>query len=204
MNFPPLPRRRFLQAAALAGGALAFATPLPSLAMAPTRYATPAGTLLVLDAERVVVLTAFAEATIATGNGFPPVTETSLVRRIDEELFFTEPAIRADVLLAIDAIDLLPLAYGRFSRLHRMPASTRRQFLDDQADTRFETVRAMINGLRMVTCLTYYADRATWAAMGYGGTHAGLRPLEGEQRAYYREQTASSRQRGNDRKDATR
>lgn len=188
MNFPPLPRRRFLQACVATGSVLM----LPAARAASpaiVRFATPLGTLLVLDADRAAVLAAFAEAAIATGDGFPPISDTGLVRRIDEELFFTEPAIRHDFLLAIDAADLLPLVYGRFSRLHRLPLAERREFLDGLADTRFDTVRAIANGLRLVTGLVYYADRATWAAMDYEGTHARLPPRASEQRLYYRNQT---------------
>ena len=47
----------------------------------------------------------------------------------------------------------------------------------------------MVNGLRMVTGLVYYAHPATWAAMQYDGTHAGLPPMDSEQRAFYRRAT---------------
>lgn len=188
MNFPPLPRRRFLQACVATGSVLMLPAATGNTATI-TRHATASGTLLVLDADRAAVLAAFAEAAIATGNGFPPVADTGLVARIDEDLFFTEPAIRNDFLLAIDAADLLPLLYGRFSRLHRMSVAERRDFLDSLADTRFDTVRAIANGLRLVTGLVYYANRATWAAMDYEGTHAGLPPRDSEQHLYYREHT---------------
>lgn len=192
MDFPPLPRRRFLQAAVTGAAFVAVALPgLPARAApaAPDRHATASGILLVLDARRAEILSAFAEATLVSGNGFPSVADAGVVARIDEELFFTDAAIRDDFLLAIDAIDLLPIAWGQFSRLRRMTAEHRRQFLDGLADTRFETVRALVNGLRMVTGLVYYAHPATGRALGCEGPHAGLPPQDREQRAYYRQAT---------------
>lgn len=187
MNFPPLPRRRFLAACVATAGLVTL--PSARAASGIARLSTPVGTLLVLDAHAVSVLEAFAEATIATGNGFPSIRDTGMARRIDEELFFAEPGIRNDVLLAIRAIDYLPILYGRFSRLQRMDAGDRRAFLESLADTRLDTVRALHGGLRLVTGLVYHAHPATWAAMGYDGTHAGLPPRETEQQAHYKSLT---------------
>lgn len=184
MDFPSLPRRRFLQVAVAGAGFLGLPA---SFAQMPARLPTAFGSLLALDADRADILLAFAEGSLATGNGFPPVRDTGLVVRIDEELFFTDAAIRDDFLLALDAIDLLPIAYGHFSRLRRLPLTKRRAFLDGLSSTRFDTVRAMCNGLRMVTGLVYYAHPACWQAMQYDGTHAGLPPQDSEQRVWYRQ-----------------
>ncbi|MFP5382239.1 MAG: hypothetical protein ACLGG4_08240 [Gammaproteobacteria bacterium] len=189
MDFPNLPRRRFLTACVAAGG-VATVLAIPACARAPgtdaVQHATRLGPLLVLDDDQVAILEAFAEAAIATGDGFPDVREADVVRRIDEELFFTDEAIREDFLLGLSVADYLPLAYGHFSRLHRMSLASRRAFLDGLTDTRIDIVRALVNGLRMTTGLMYYAHRSTWAAMGFEGTHAGLPPRDDEQRAYYR------------------
>lgn len=196
MDFPPLPRRRFLKACVGAGAAAgALGIGLPACAdgkPGTTPFATAHGPLLVLDSARVAVLEAFAEASIATGDGFPAVRDTDLVRRLDEELYFSEPAIRDDVLLAIDAVDLFPVIYGRFARLHRLPLPRRRAFLEALADTRLDTVRAAVNGLRLLTSLFYYGQRGAWAAMGYEGTHAGLPPADTEQHAHYRTLTGTA------------
>lgn len=189
MDFPPLPRRRFLQAAVAGAALVAFAVPARAKPAAPERLQTASGVLLVLDARRAEILSAFAEATLVSGNGFPSVADAGVVARIDEELFFTDAAIRDEFLLAIDAIDLLPIAWGQFSRLRRMTAEHRRQFLDGLADTRFDVARALVNGLRMVTGLVYYAHPATGRALGCEGPHAGLPPQDSEQRAYYRQAT---------------
>lgn len=189
MDFPPLPRRRFLQAAVAGAALVTFDVPARAKPAAPERLQTGSGVLLVLDARRAEILSAFAEATLVSGNGFPSVAEAGVIARVDEELFFTDAAIRDEFLLAIDAIDLLPIAWGQFSRLRRMTTEHRRQFLDSLADTRFETVRALVNGLRMVTGLVYYAHPATGRALGCEGPHAGLPPQDSEQRAYYRQAT---------------
>lgn len=189
MHFPPLPRRRFLQAAVAAASLAGVALPAGGSAPPPVGHRTAGGTLLVLDARRAGILLAFAEAVIAAGNGFPAVAETAMVARIDEELFFTEPAIRDDFLLALDAVDWLPVAWGHFSRLRFLPLPQRRAFIDARANTRIDAVRAAINGLRLVTGLVYYAQPSTWQAMQYGGPHAGLPPMDSEQRAYYRQAT---------------
>lgn len=199
MDFPELPRRRFLKTCVAAGG-VATVLAVPACARAPgtdaVQHATRLGPLLVLDDDQVAILEAFAEAAIATGDGFPAIRDADVVRRLDEELFFTDAAIREDFLLGLSAADYLPLAYGRFSRLHRMPLASRRAFLDGLADTRIDIVRALVNGLRMTTGLMYYAHRSTWAAMGFEGTHAGLPPRDDEQRMYYRERTAPGKRAG--------
>lgn len=191
MDFPPLPRRRFLKACVATAGLLPVAATTACSASAPGDpvaggHATPAGRCLVLDARRVAIVEAFAAATLATGDGFPTVREAGVARRIDEELHFADPAVCDEFLLAIDAADWLPLVFGHFSRLHRLPAAEARAFLDGLAATPLDTVRAILGGLRMVTGLVYYAHPATRAATGYDGPHAGLPPRDDEQRAAYR------------------
>ena len=183
MDFTPLPRRHFLKAAVTIGAA--WTAPASVLFAQPVGQPTAAGTLLVLDARRAGIVEAFADATLLTTPPFPSLRDAGVVRRLDEELYFTDAPIRRDFLLAIDAADLLPFAYGHFSRLHRLEPTARRQFLDALADTRLDTVRAIVNGLRMVTGLLYYAHPACRAAIGHDGTHAGLPPLQSEQRAHY-------------------
>lgn len=190
MDIPTLPlspaRRRFLAVSVACAGLLGLP---PAHAAGPRNSShepVPVGELKVLDADARAILLAFAEGAIATGNGFPAVRDTGLDARIDQELFFAEPAIRDDFLLALRVADWLPVAYGHFSRLHRMDLPARRAFIDSLGDTRFDTVRALVSGLRLLTGLMYHAHPATWAAMGYDGTHAHLPPRETEQQAYYR------------------
>lgn len=194
MLFRPLPlspARRRLLASAIAGAGLLAWRPVPAASpagAAPDVAAndTAAGRLLVLDANTLAILEAFAEGSIVTGNGLPTVRAAGIARRIDAELHFVEPAIRDDFLLALRVADWLPVAYGHFSRLHRMSPADRRAFLDSLADTRFDTVRAIANGLHLITGLMYHAHPLAWAAMGYDGPHAHLPPRESEQQAYYR------------------
>lgn len=140
---------------------------------------------LVLSHEHEATLLALAEA-LLEGPGFPPAGETGLLARIDEELSFVETGIRDDFLLALEALEALPWFYGRFSRLTALPPDARRDFLESLDHTRFDTVRAIVNGVALLVRMFYYADRRVWPALGYEGPFAGLPPIESEQHRHYR------------------
>lgn len=177
------PSRRLLLKGGVAVGVL---SALGASVVQARAGGAPRQGLLVLSSVQARTLLAFAEATLEV-SGFPPVSSTSLMSRIDQELFFVEEPLRDDFLLAVDAARYLPLAYGRFSMLEKLSPDERREFLEGLADTRIDTVRAIVNALSLVTRLVYFADRSVWPVLGYEGTHAGLPPFETEQNRFYGE-----------------
>jgi len=185
-----LPRRRLLKLglvaatglAAVGGGAVWL---LRSGAESLHPSGTQFGKLMVLDHKRASILNAFAEAALPMGEGFPTVREAQVIERLDEELYFVSAGLRSDVLSALDALNLLPFLYGHFSTFSVLGLEDRIVVLNGTRSTRSDTVRAVVNALRMLTAMMYYGHESSWAAIGYDGPFARLEPIMSEQRIHY-------------------
>lgn len=188
LDWHQLSRRRFLigsVGAAIGIAALGsemFGSPAPADARGDS---ADDGRLLVFSASNALTLTAFAEAVLPRDPLFPSMTDTQLIQRCDEELYFVDEAIRADVGAALDLLEWLPVVRGYFSRFSRMPATERAALIESMLASRIETLRAVANNLKIVVHFLYYAHPATWALTGYDGPFARLEPKQSEQRLHY-------------------
>jgi hypothetical protein len=185
-----LPRRRLLKIAIAAvaglgavGGSVAWV--LSPGADTDEIFETGLGRFLVFDDKHARLVLAFAEAALPQGDGFPGPREARVVERMDEELYFVDASIRADLKTAINVLELLPLFYGHRSTFARLEIKERRAFLKETQATKSDTVRTVINALRMLTYMMYYGDSSSWQAIGYDGPFGGLEPIMSEQRQYY-------------------
>ena len=188
MNLEPISRRSFLR---LSGTTAAVAATLLTTGCSfgkdegQVKYATNFDTLLVLDKAQADTLFAFAEAILPSGNGFPDIQTARVIQRADEEIFFTEKKIGADVKTMLDVMEYLPVFYGEFSRFSKMAKVDRLTFLESLSDTSNETVRTVVNNCRMISYNMYYGHESTWQAIGYDGPFSKVPQKLGEQRRYY-------------------
>lgn len=191
--FAPLPRRRFIKIAVsgfAAGTVLSQAgCSMFGAETKDTVYQTPLGPLLRLDAEEAVIIQRFAEAALLVDP--EAIVQAEVVARIDEELYFVGESVRSDFKLALSAMQYLPMVYGEFSRFTVMSLDDRRSFITALQDTRSETVRAIVNSIRMAVMLTYYGHSSSWEAISYDGPFAKIAPMDSEQRQYYRERVST-------------
>jgi hypothetical protein len=187
-----LPRRRLLKIAIAGAAGLGAVGGSVAWVLSPGGdtdevFETGLGRFLVFDDKHARLVLAFAEAALPQGDGFPSPREARVVERMDEELYFVDASIRADLKTAINVLDLLPLFYGRLSTFAKLEVKERRAFLKETQATRSDTVRTVINALRMLTYMMYYGDASSWPAIGYDGPFGGMEPIIGEQRQYYAE-----------------
>ncbi len=185
-----LSRRRFLAGCvAIAGLAAACGRRArygsPSI---PSRAADGA-LLLVLTEGEAQTLTAFAESVLPTGAAAPSLADTHLIERFDEEFFFVDEAVRADMKMALGVLEWVPPLGGYFHRFSHMNLLTRTALVQSMMGSRLETSRAIANSLRFAVHFFYYAHPATWALSGYDGPFAHLAPQLSEQRTHYLELT---------------
>lgn len=189
-----LPRRRFLKIglaavaglAAVGGGAVwLMSGGDEDLSPKETGF----GKLLVLDPKRADIFHAFAEAALPKEEGFPTAREAQVVERLDEELYFVDASIRGDVKMVIDVFNLLPFFYGRFSTFTSLEPEDRTAFLKETQATKSDTVRVVVNALRMGALMMYYGHESTWNVIGYDGPHGGLEPIMNAQRTHYAQRT---------------
>tara|TARA_B110000503_G_scaffold80101_1_gene122812 strand:+ start:2731 stop:3324 length:594 start_codon:yes stop_codon:yes gene_type:complete len=151
-------------------------------------YATNFGTLLVFNQQQATTLFAYAEAILPEGDGFPDANTARVVQRLDEEVYFTTKKIASDMKSVLDAMEYLPVFYGKMSRFSKMSKVDRLNFLQGLRDTKNETVKAVVNNCRLVVFNMYYGHESTWAAIGYDGTFTKMPEIMGEQRKYYAKQ----------------
>ncbi len=104
-----LSRRRFLAGCVAIAGVAAACSRRAKLG-SPSIFSRAAGgaPLLVLTDGEAQTLTAFAESVLPTGAVAPSLADTSLIERFDEEFFFVDEAVRADLKLALGALEWLP------------------------------------------------------------------------------------------------
>jgi len=186
----PLPRRRFLKlfatssAWAVSSGIVlqlsGCESALPPLKKTVTEQF---GALMVFNESQASILYSLSEAYIS--NAKSSLQLTGVIQRLDEELYFVSDGIREDFKLALDVLEHLPLAYGKFSRLSHMAIEQRRAFLSAIQDSSIDTIRAVANACRMTVFMTYYNQESTWSTIGYQGTFSRMPEKLGSQRQHY-------------------
>jgi len=151
---------------------------------------TKFGKLLVIDQSRAQVLFAFAE--VCVSNAREAISRARVIQRLDEELYFVSASIRDDFLLALDALEYLPIVYGRFSRFSKMNLADREALLTSLQQTRINAVSAVLNACRMAVMMMYYGHESTWAGINYDGTFSRAPQILSLQRQQYQQLTRSS------------
>lgn len=193
----PLPRRHLLKLFAKTGALFTVSTTTGVLTgcgienrsssdKSPV-YTTRFGNLLVLDDSHADVLFAFAQACVPSRNN--EILLAGVIQRLDEELYFVSDSIRDDFLLALDVLEYLPLIYGHFSRLSKLPLARREGLLRSLQQTRIDTVSAVLNACRMAVMMMYYGNASSWAAIHYDGPFSRLPPIQSAQRLRYQQLT---------------
>ncbi|RQS06216.1 hypothetical protein DIE07_24730 [Burkholderia sp. Bp9002] len=179
-------RRRFLKMALIgAGGTMAAAAGGAGYLTLTHRFRNRYGKLLVFDGHLADVVHALAEASVPDAPGFPTIEQAEVVTRMDEEMFFVSEKLGSDVKAGLYLLEMLPLAYGRMSRLSRLSVSERRAFLTRARDTQDDTVRVVIANLSGMVRWYYFGHPSTWKAIGYDGPFMGLPEKRSEQRMLY-------------------
>ncbi len=182
-----LRRRRLLRWGAGSGAALLSLSTVGCAATMPP--ATPARRFLVLTQTDAQLVELIAEALLPQGKEWPDARTAEVAQRLDEELYFAAPQIQDDFRLALKVVNALPLLYGRFRFFDALPLALRQDCLRATEDTRFESVRAAVNGCRMAIYMMYFGHASTWSALHYDGPHARVAPQLSEQRQLYRQLT---------------
>ena len=140
---------------------------------------------LSFDDGQVATLEALIVAVVPRLPGFPSVTDAEVLDRFDEESYFVSAEVRDDIRTALEALEYLPLLYGRLTRFSRLALDARRQVLEAATHSRFAVPRAVAGSLGMMVHLFYYGHRATWPATGFDGPFSGIAPILSEQRLHF-------------------
>ncbi len=185
----PLPRRRFLKLFATAG-AVATAASL-AFKMGGTSdseqlhitHSEQFGSLLAFNEAQANTLYALAQTFVS--NPINTSQFIALVKRLDEEMHFVPQDISDNFKLALDFLEYLPMAYGQFSRLSRMPIQARTAFIVPLQGSSIEAVRLAVSGCRMLVFICYYSQDASWDSIGYDGPHSKIPEKLSPQRLHY-------------------
>ena len=155
-----LKRRDFLRFAGAAGAA-AYA--------APGQAATPAGLKFINEAEAAVFLRLAQVVLPVAGSRLAPWTPDGLLQTLDAALLGTmEPHILAGLKGGVTYFNEGPVAVykQRFTALSDAEAT---QFCDAWGDSAEPPQRGLTMGLKKLVQLSYWANPATWAPLGYDG-----------------------------------
>lgn len=117
--------------------------------------------------------------------GMPSLEEASVMRRLDEELYFVSDEIQEDFHSAVMVLEYLPFFYGTFRSFSRLEFEDRIRLLELWAETDSDTVRAVIGNLKLLVCLVYYGHKSTWDPISYPGPFANPPEKWSEARLHY-------------------
>lgn len=189
MQLEPIPRRKLLKLGAISavalGSAAAFMFSGGGVGERTTSEYPP---LLVLSKGNSQTLLAMVEVVLPGSQVANGALQRQVLSRIDEEFYFIDAKIQDDFCLALDALEYLPIVFGKFSRFSKLSYAEREVFLSEMQKTGIETVRAVVNNCRLVPLYIYYGMEESWAAISYDGAFSRIKPLVSEQRLYYAEQ----------------
>ncbi|TGM23598.1 hypothetical protein EHQ82_05305 [Leptospira selangorensis] len=134
----------------------------------------------------IKTITSFAEVVLPVSEpGMPTLKEASVMRRLDEELYFVSDEIQEDFHSAVMVLEYLPFFYGRFQGFSNLEEKERIRLLELWAETDSDTVRAVVGNLKLLVCLVYYGHKSTWNSISYPGPFANPPEKWSEARLHY-------------------
>jgi hypothetical protein len=165
-----LPRRGFLKLG-IASGAV-FATAAAGLAWWSVGYAQllgPEERPIALTTKELAIVKALVNALLPADGDLPSGVSLGIPQRVDEELWAADPAVRSELAWGLQLLEHAPRLYGSRGRLTELSPDGARDYLARVLDGRRESLRQVVLAMRQLLHLLYYANRATWVAIGYGG-----------------------------------
>lgn len=134
----------------------------------------------------IKTVTSFAEVVLPIEEpGMPNLEEASVMRRLDEELYFVADEIQEDFHAAVMVLEFIPLLYWKFRTFSNMEKEERIQFLESIAETDSDTIRAVVGNLKLLVFLVYYGHKSTWDSISYPGPFANPPEKWSEARLHY-------------------
>lgn len=181
-----LPRRRFLRLGVVSGAL--FAATGAGLAWWSVGYRgllTPEDRPIALTAKEFAVVKALVRALLPEDGDLPSGESLGLAQRVDEELWAADPGAREEIAWGLQLLEHLPRLYGLRGRLTELTPEGARDYLARVLGGPREALRQVVFALRQLLHLLYYANHATWVAIGYGGPFV-AEPAPPETHARYR------------------
>lgn len=170
-----LTRRGFLLRSAGLGAALALGGLAAGSGCSGYEELLAGETPRVLEPREYAVLRAVAARMVPGGPGHPGAEALGVAARVDRELDFHGPVLRADVRDALRLVEWWPLP-TRFARFTRLPAPLQDAELAALAGSSLAFRRSAFNGLKFLIMFFHYTQDAAWAGTGYDGPWVPRRP----------------------------
>jgi hypothetical protein len=162
-------RRDFLRLSGFSVGLLA----LSQLRFAPSAFAAaaPETGLRVLSAGDARTLAAVAARITFTGDAaMPRFGDTDGLRTIDTALLQLPPEVPEQLSWALWLVEYGPPVFiGQPARYTGLDPAWQDIYLNDWADSRFQTRRLVFQAVKNLSMLGYYAQDASWPGIHYGG-----------------------------------
>jgi hypothetical protein len=167
LETPLATRRGFLR---LAGATAAFGA-LAQVRALPLGAAPPAPGARFFDPGETEILTRIAERVCDTGDpAAPPLRETATVATIDTFCSALDPALTADLPLALRLFEWGPFVFDwTFERFTRMSDAGRDASLRAWMTSRLAIRQQAFLALRNLCLLGFYSQPETWRLIGYAG-----------------------------------
>lgn len=164
-------RRRTVLAGGLVG-AVVLAFGGVGVALQPGQLRAARGTLQVLDARSFSVLAAVADRVCPGGGGLPSAWDLEVPEKVDTVLDRLDPASAAElrqVLLLLESGLAGLVLDGRIRPFTQCGAEAQDQVLEAWRTSRWMIRRSAYKALVSAVSAAYWADRRTWAHLGYAG-----------------------------------
>ena len=133
------------------------------------RSGTVSGAPIALSERRYFVLCSLIEAMYPAGQKQPAGLEIGVAQRIDRELHFLDAHTLSQVELALDVLEYGGIFAGHIGRFSHLKAPRRLDVLQNMFKHRWTSYRQVVTALTQLVKGMYYADRRSWAGIGYDG-----------------------------------
>jgi hypothetical protein len=112
------------------------------------------------------------------GRKFPSGIELKVPEKIDRALYFSPPATREQLRLALDLVEYGGVLIGYLGRFSRLPFSRREKGFRSLLEHPFHLFRQVGSALKQVVQFFYFTEPAVWPLIGYEGPFVSPKPPE--------------------------
>jgi hypothetical protein len=166
----PLARRKFLKLGIVAGAVVATSgTALAWFHAGYGKYLDVKDKPVALTKKEFAIVKALVRTMFPADGELPSGESIRLVQRIDEEVWAAAPEVQRDFAWGLQLLEHAPRLYGMRGRLTEMSVTDAAIYFERVLLGPREPLRQIAIAVRQLMTILYYANPATWRAIGYDG-----------------------------------
>jgi len=124
---------------------------------------------IALTTKEFAIVKALVRALFPADGDLPSGESLRLAQRVDEEVWAAAPEMKSELSWGLQLLEHAPRLYGMRGRLTNMSATEAGNYFERVLLGPRESLRQVAIAARQLLHIFYYANPATWKAIGYDG-----------------------------------